>query len=204
MISQFDLSIFAWFNGLAGQSRLFDLAAAGFTTGAPLVFAALFAVAFFRRSRHQHETRRTVLLAGLSGVVALLLNVALGFVFYRARPFAVLPPEAVHLLTPHAMDSSFPSDHTTASAAFAAGMWYAPDRDSRWVFTCTAILVGLSRLVAGVHWPSDVLASFLLGSAVAWLFFAATRPLLPLLDRLLDLFAQWEQRLRSGHVPDRR
>lgn len=187
-----DRSIMLWFNSLAGRNHGLDSAIALFTNGAPLLFALLFLYYFFRRSDRQTEMRRTVLLSGLSGVVAVLLAVLLGPLILRARPFAVLP-EQIHLLIPHAADSSFPSDHMTGSAAFAFGMWLSPSGSARWLFMLCAVLVGLSRVVAGVHWPSDILGSFILGGLVAWAVFALRGLLGPLLDWVLGLFGRPER-----------
>ena len=85
------------------------------------------------------------------------------------------PPIAVHAAT--VTLASFPSGHTTNGAAFglAAGLTLALTiAHHRWsqglllagglVF---AALVGISRLVLAVHWLSDVVAGWALGSSVA-------------------------------------
>lgn len=192
-MNPFDLTVFRWLNGLAGQSRMLDLVAAGFTTYAPVLFGALFLLYFLFEPADTARMRRTILLAGLSGVLALTVAVIVASVVYRARPFLTLPSGQVHLLIPHSNDSSFPSDHATGSAAFAAGMWRSPDRSARWVFAGTALLVGISRLIAGVHWPSDILVSLVLGGLVAWGTFALEPLLRPLLDWILQLFGRVER-----------
>lgn len=200
-MQSWDLLILRWCNGMAGQSHAFDVLVRFFTNYSPVLFAVMFAWYFFRPSRSQAETRRTVLLSGLSGVVAIAVTALLGLFIYRARPFAALPADQVHLLIPHAPDSSFPSDHTMGSAAFAAGMWGAPDRSARFLFCAAALLVGLSRLVAGVHWPSDVLGSFILGSLVAWAVFRLERPLRPSLSWIVGVVERIER--RRGRRPAR-
>jgi undecaprenyl-diphosphatase len=67
--------------------------------------------------------------------------------------------------------SSFPSGHTLAVAAFATAatllvlktrpgtQWIVMTAAFLWIF-----LVGLSRLVLGVHWPTDVLAAACIGT----------------------------------------
>lgn len=67
--------------------------------------------------------------------------------------------------------SSFPSGHTLAVAAFAtaASLLVLKTRPgTRWIVMTAAFfwifLVGLSRLVLGVHWPTDVLAAACIGT----------------------------------------
>jgi undecaprenyl-diphosphatase len=190
-----DITVLMWFNRLAGINHGFDSLVAIFTNFSPVIFGALFLLCFFWRRGQSDAIRRTVILSGLSGLLALGAVVAIASVFYRARPFIALPSE-VHLLIPHAVDSSFPSDHATASAAFAVGMWHAPSRPARWIFTVTALMVGLSRLVAGVHWPSDILGSFLLGAICAEVLFKLGAPLLaPLLKWTLAQVTKLEVRI---------
>ena len=70
--------------------------------------------------------------------------------------------------------SSFPSGHTLTSAAFATAACIALARRSpraRWpafaLATTWVVLVASSRLVLGVHWPTDVLAAACAGVLVA-------------------------------------
>lgn len=70
--------------------------------------------------------------------------------------------------------SSFPSGHTLSAATFATALvlCVAPIRpSSRYAVLLLAIiwigLVGMSRLVLGVHWPTDVLAAICVGVFIA-------------------------------------
>ena len=70
--------------------------------------------------------------------------------------------------------SSFPSGHTLSAATFATALVLCVARirpSSRYAALLLAIpwigLVGLSRLVLGVHWPTDVLAAICVGVFIA-------------------------------------
>lgn len=104
-----------------------------------------------------------VVLAG-AALDAWVLNPLLKHVFGRDRPTVRSYVEPVSRY-------SFPSGHATASMAFAAVAvvlaW--PTRWRRPVTIGAAIyvvLVGLTRIVLGVHYPSDLLAGWALGLAV--------------------------------------
>ena len=66
--------------------------------------------------------------------------------------------------------SSFPSGHTLVFAAFATAtvicigrLWPAAHKVALVAGLSGVVLVGLSRLVLGVHWPTDVLAAACIG-----------------------------------------
>jgi membrane-associated phospholipid phosphatase len=82
----------------------------------------------------------------------------------RTRPDAEIP--AVRRL-PHApWTSSFPSGHAASAAAFATGV--TMEMPGLAVVACPlALAVAASRVVTGVHYPSDVLAGFAIGTAAA-------------------------------------
>lgn len=70
--------------------------------------------------------------------------------------------------------SSFPSGHTLTAAALATAVYLCAERNwplARWPFIALAalwaLLVALSRLVLGVHWPTDVLAALCAGVLLA-------------------------------------
>jgi membrane-associated phospholipid phosphatase len=86
--------------------------------------------------------------------------------FRRPRPQVEgLPP-----LTGTMSNRSYPSAHATTSAAAAHVLppLVAPGSELvRGAFASAAAAMALSRLYLGVHWPSDSLAGFALGLAVA-------------------------------------
>ena len=66
--------------------------------------------------------------------------------------------------------SSFPSGHTLSTAAFSmaaalcvARIWPRTGNLAMWLAILWTGLVALSRLILGVHWPSDVLAAICIG-----------------------------------------
>ena len=62
---------------------------------------------------------------------------------------------------------SIPSGHTSTMFAFATGILFVFPRLTPWAFLL-AILVGISRIVLGMHFPTDVFAGFLTGVLAAY------------------------------------
>jgi membrane-associated phospholipid phosphatase len=87
------------------------------------------------------------------------------------RPLAVLAPEQFFQSGPAYRAVSFPSGH--AAAIFAiVGIWIMGLQSGallRWALLVLAILVSLSRVMVGVHWPIDILWGMLGGWLGAWL-----------------------------------
>src|SRR5690606_22481781 len=69
---------------------------------------------------------------------------------------------------------SFPSGHTTTAIALAFVIGFLWPR-LFWPFLAIGVLVGVSRVPVGMHYPTDVLAGFVVGMLGAYLvrnFFA--------------------------------
>lgn len=114
--------------------------------------------------------RGTALWLLLSSTGALLVNHGLKVLVARARPELV--DHLVVVITP-----SFPSGHSLMSAAIYFMLAALLSREvsrpesRRCLFGLAALLtllVGVSRVYLGVHWPSDVLGGWLIGSLWAW------------------------------------
>ncbi len=97
---------------------------------------------------------------------AALVNVVLKPFGRRARPdrAGARIPLARHVRMP--ASRSFPSGHTAAAAAFAAGAGRELPA-ARLPLGALAAAVGYSRVHTGVHYPGDVLAGAALGVGVA-------------------------------------
>jgi undecaprenyl-diphosphatase len=54
-------------------------------------------------------------------------------------------------------DASFPSDHATVSFAFFTGLFLANYKKLWFIFFPFIILMNLSRIIAWVHWPFDII-----------------------------------------------
>lgn len=94
------------------------------------------------------------------------------------------PPIVPHLVEVH--DASFPSGHSTVSAATylalaLIGTALGSIPAHRPIFYGAAalvvIMIGMSRVYLGVHYPSDVLAGWIIGTSwtlLCWRFFRAS------------------------------
>lgn len=110
--------------------------------------------------------RRDAWLRATAGVgAAYVANTALKQVFRRKRPiFDGLP---ALISTPTKL--SFPSAH--ASSSFAAAAAFAPlVGPAATPLRVTAGAMALSRVYLGVHYPTDIVAGAVLGTAVGTLF----------------------------------
>ncbi len=144
----------------AGLDRVFILASAlGYAWG--VVPADALLVVFLALRRRFREGA----FAAISILGSLLLNVLAKHSFARARPDlwqSIAPAETTY---------SFPSGHAMGSMTLALVVvllcWYPRSRWGwgwRWPVTVIAALfvlvVGLSRIYLGVHYPSDILAGW--------------------------------------------
>lgn len=127
--------------------------------GAILLTLALAAWFYWKR----HWLNVATAFVSLSGASA--LNVVFKLVFARPRP-ALFPP----LVAEHGF--SFPSGHVTASVVayglLAIWLWRAHHRFWAVVAAGWVLVVALSRIYLGVHYPSDTLGSMTFASL--WLF----------------------------------
>ncbi|MET9456426.1 phosphatase PAP2 family protein [Streptomyces canus] len=104
--------------------------------------------------------------APLAAALAVLVNVPIRGFVERPRPFRT--HEGLEVLVSGKTDYSFVSDHATITMAMAAGL-FVVNRKFGLFGIALALLEGFCRVYMGVHYPTDVIGGFALGTAVALL-----------------------------------
>lgn len=156
-----DIQLFTFLNNLAGNSRLFDLVVIFFAKYSQYVLALLFLALLY----HSRERVKIFWVSAISVVVARLGIVNIIRLFYHhPRPFLAFN---VHQLIAENEKYSFPSGHSAFFFALAAAVYFY---SKKWgiVFFIVSILMGISRVIAGVHYPFDILGGMVIGIAAAF------------------------------------
>jgi undecaprenyl-diphosphatase len=107
---------------------------------------------------------------GIMSIAALLgslliNNLLLKNLVARTRPYEVI--ENLQLLVNPAHDYSFPSGHTGSSFASAMVLYQELPKKYGVPAIILAVLIALSRLYVGIHYPSDVLVGAITGILIA-------------------------------------
>ncbi|MEU7035034.1 phosphatase PAP2 family protein [Streptomyces sp. NPDC046237] len=104
--------------------------------------------------------------APLAAAVAVLVNIPIRGFVERPRPFN--DHQGLEVLVDGKTDFSFVSDHATLAMAIAVGLFVA-HRKLGLAAIGLAFAEGFCRVYMGVHYPTDVIGGFALGTAVALL-----------------------------------
>ena len=155
-----DHGLFELINQLAGKSDILDNLMIGLAKYGVVLMALPLLYMWFKGDG---DKKKVVLLSLLSMAIALLINQIIGHIYFRQRPFAF---HEVNLLLAKSADPSFPSDHSAFVFAIA---WLIMLKDRRIGAFALAIgvLVGISRIFVGTHYPGDVLGGAAVGLAAA-------------------------------------
>ncbi|MCW9129421.1 undecaprenyl-diphosphatase [Bacillus paramycoides] len=180
-------TVFQWINNFAGSSKLLDTLMIAITNSVPYVAILFMLILWFNNGKKEYAIRKqyTVLYTTLSVSIALLVNVLIHAVYYHPRPFIT---HHVNQLVPHAADSSFVSDHSVLvfSIAFA---FILRGEKLKYIALIWAILVGVSRMYVGVHYPLDILGAAFLTFITSGLVMQSTRIFEPLANFIFKMYA---------------
>lgn len=162
-------ALFYYLNNLAGKSIFLDKTVIFFGTYLAYILAIATIFIFIK-----NRNLKFLLLVSLSVFLSRVVFAETIRFFYKvSRPFVNNPN--VHQLIFHETSSSFPSGHATAFFALATAVYLfsyfddllEEDRKTykKWgiVFFISSILMGIARIIAGVHWPLDILAGAIIG-----------------------------------------
>ena len=165
--------IFFFLYNLAHQSNLFDHLVIFFAVYFPylvIMIAGVFLLMHHEVFKADNtwdvflQKKKEILIAFMAGIVAWILDFFLKVLFHIPRPADIFPQ--IHTLFPE-NGFSFPSGHATFFMALAFSIFFF-HKKAGYIFICFAILIGVARIIAGVHFPIDILSGFALGYVVAY------------------------------------
>ena len=148
MIPQ-DVAILYFFNGLPKEIHFF----------AELLSDSVYLMVLLMLFLHFRKNKQNGVTAGISILIATALATIFKEIFQSPRPFMTFSDLNVSDTTP---GYSFPSRHTTLAFAVSE-----TKPDYLFLFRIWAVLIGLSRIVLGQHYMTDVIAGAILGTIVS-------------------------------------
>lgn len=174
-----DVEIFRWLNSWAGISYFFDWAI--IFRAVYLWYVIMFAIILFpslalipRFHKHLKKNLELFIFTFVSASIArFIITESIRRIYSRPRPFAVLTEinqlvDNVHQIFNNISTSSFPSGHASLAFAAATSVYFYYPKTSI-LFFLAAFSIGMGRVAAGVHWPSDILGGAVVGIITAFL-----------------------------------
>jgi undecaprenyl-diphosphatase len=166
-------AFFFFLYGFAHQSKILDDVVIFFAVYVPylvIILAGLFLL--FHHEvfgaaeplRVFMQKKKEILLVFFAGILAWLVDTLLKFLIHTPRPFDVFPQ--VHPLFAESW-YSFPSGHATFFMALAFSLFFS-HKKAGYVFMFFALIIGIARIISGVHFPVDILGGFVIGALVAF------------------------------------
>ena len=162
-----DVKLFHLINNLSRQNIFLDNLMIFFAKYFFLIiFPLCVCYVFFKKSK------RIAYLSFVSAILILFINKLIEFFWSRPRPFMT---DSVNLLVKHKPDGSFPSDHASVSMAIAVMLFFV-DKKIGLILIISSILIGISRIFCGLHYPLDILAGLFLGWLVSLIIYKISKP----------------------------
>jgi len=168
--------IFFFFHNLANQSNFIDKVIIFLADTFPYIVVAL---AFVFLIFHYHILKSVNIFRELmqkwrefffvfcSAGLAWFLAKIFKLLIHTPRPFDVFPNiYSLFLETGYA----FPSGHSATFMALAIAIYFY-HKKMGYLFIIFALLIGLARIIAGVHFPIDILGGFILGAGVSYFMY---------------------------------
>lgn len=160
-------SLFFYLNNLAAKSVCFDSVIIFCAEYLSYILIAGFLLILIFGKKTLWGKIKFFIFAAISIFLSrIVITEIIRYFYYHPRPFV---NNTVHQLIFHETSSSFPSGHAAFFFALAMVV-YLIFKGSPWIFQglplvffMGAILIGIARVIAGIHWPMDILAGAMVG-----------------------------------------
>lgn len=159
-----DIKLFYFLNGFTGKSRIIDHLIVFFASYLQYILIAFF-ILFLFFSAYPARKKIFIFFVVMASAIISRFGVTeiIRFLYHRPRPFLVLS-NAHQLLSDK--EWSFPSGHSAFFFAMAVAIYFY-NKKLGIGFFIASIFLNFGRVMAGIHYPSDILGGMLVGIIVA-------------------------------------
>jgi len=159
--------LFRAINNLAHKSLILDKIMIIFSQYVPILFGVILCGIYIlglktRNMKLRYTASSTILLL----VLNFLISYIIGAIHYFPRPFV---NNTVNLLLTHKANSSFPSSHAIGVMTIALGI-NNKIKPFGTILLLLSIIVGISRVYVGHHYPSDVIGGFAIAFIINFMY----------------------------------
>jgi undecaprenyl-diphosphatase len=157
-VTNWNTELFLSLNALAGVSPIFDFVVVLFGTYVPYLIAVFPLLLLWKLGRSKVVAINIFSIYAYALVARFGVTSIIRYFFPSPRPFLVI--QDTHQLIFHQTSSSLPSGHAVFFFALAAGIWIY-NRKLGYIAGIAALLISIARVIAGVHWPFDIVLGFI-------------------------------------------
>jgi len=159
-----DSYIFHYINQFAGISPYLDKVAIFFAEY--LQYLVVFCLLLFLVKKFRRNLGMVIFAFTAAIFSRFIITEIIRYFFPRIRPFV---ENSVNLLIGYnATESSFPSGHAAFFFALSTIVYFYNKKAGTFFFIAS-FFISISRIIVGIHWPSDILAGALVGIFSGWL-----------------------------------
>lgn len=159
-----DLFLFNLVNGGAGHFKWLDYFA--MFCAEYLGYVLILVLAIFLIINYKKNWKMFLESLIAAGLAKFILASIIRLLWFRPRPFVSL--HLAPLINQSPAEASFPSGHASFYFALSTVV-YLYNKNLGIIFYIASIFIVISRVFAGVHWPSDILAGAFLGILTGWI-----------------------------------
>ena len=171
-LANLDTNTFLYLNGLTGHSSFFDSIVVFFAEYLPYILVVTIVWLVWKGTLDMRQKFYMLSVVFFSAFFARFGFASLiRFFYHRPRPFL-----AFHIqpLFPES-SYSFPSGHASFFFALAFAIYFYNKKWGMWFLVAT-ILITTARVIAGVHYTTDILGGAVVGLVSAYLTFKYLKP----------------------------
>ncbi len=163
-----DYAIFQFFNQVVGKNAVLDNTIIFFAHYVPYLLVFFLIGLLFWKQPNMLKKIKNFLMIGLATISAMIVRFIavpiIRLLWNRLRPFEA---HQVAQLLNHSSGGSFPSGHASFFFALSMGIYLFNKKLGRIYLILTTVMV-ICRVIAGVHYPGDILAGAFLGVSFVW------------------------------------